>query len=280
LSWAFQILPYLEGQAIHNIKTDAALTRTDVPMFHCPSRRAPTRAGGVGPYLMDYASAVPLLMANEWSSGGATRYKNSLAPHVSWGVSGCQYMQMWNGQLALGPRFQVPPGDSQPKLSEVTASGSTTAASMGANYAPNMGVIVRSDYCALCPADKNRTGFYSRIGFENIEDGSSNTLVISEKKLEPQFYGGDDGIGHDDRGWSDGWDFDTIRMSICPPGPDENSPQFSNALPYSFGAAHASGINTGFADASVRHLSYEVDIEVFNMLAHRSDGNTLAQGSY
>lgn len=277
LSWAFQLLPYLEGQALHNIKTDAALTQTDVPMYHCPSRRPPMRGGGVGPYLMDYAAAVPMLMAGEFSTNGATLYTNALKPHATWGIAGCQLMQMWNGQTSPGPRFQIPPADGQPTIDAKTNASSTTADTLGANYAPNMGVIVRSNYCGLCAVGKNTTGFYSRISFKNIEDGSSNTLVISEKKLEPQFY--DVGVGHDDRGWSDGWDFDTLRSTICQPGHDEDSPAFASALAYSFGGAHTSGINAAFADGSVRAISYEINIEVFNFLGHRSDGNMVDLGS-
>ena len=278
LSWAFQLLPYLEGGTLHNIKTDAALTQTDVPMFHCPSRRPPTRAGGTGPYLMDYASAAPMIMGGEAPNNAFPqgRYTNAFNSDQAWGNKGCSYVQMWNGALAAGPRFQVPPADGQSTLDSVNAD--TLSAGTNPGYAPSMGVIVRGGYCALCPTSKSNTGFYTAISFNRIEDGSSNTLVISEKMLRPSEYEG--GAGHDDRGWSDGWDFDTIRQSICIPGPDRDSdPNEDKGLTYSFGSAHSAGIVAGFADSSVRMINYSINVEILNFLAHRSDGNSVDQGS-
>jgi prepilin-type processing-associated H-X9-DG protein len=138
-----------------------------------------------------------------------------------------------------------------------------------------MGVIVRADHCALCGSGKRNTGFYTRISFNQISDGSSNTMVISEKKLAPSLY--EVGAWHDDRGWSDGWDPDTIRSSICLPSPDDDAQHESDF--YEFGSAHSAGINVGFADASVRMINYEIDFKVFNALAHRADGENLESGA-
>jgi hypothetical protein len=44
---------------------------------------------------------------------------------------------------------------------------------------------------------------------------------------------------------------------------------------FRFGAAHPSTMNTGFADASVHSISYDIDPELLNMLAHRADGGTI-----
>ena len=270
LSWAFQILPYLEGQAIHNLKTTAQVEQADVPMYHCPSRRPSTKYLGIGATLMDYAAAVPFRTAGEM---GSTIYNNAMQPSPDWGTKACGAAQMWSATTG-GPRFQVAT-DGGPSLDSKTTAGSTTAASLGTSYAEAMGVIVRSDYCALCGTGKQKTGFYTRISFNQISDGSSNTMVVSEKKLAPSLY--DVGAWHDDRGWSDGWDPDTIRTTVCLPGPDDDRLQVSD--PYEFGSAHAAGINAGFADASVRTLNYDIDIEVFNFLGHRSDGELIDSGA-
>jgi hypothetical protein len=86
---------------------------------------------------------------------------------------------------------------------------------------------------------------------------------------------------HDDRGWSDGWDPDTQRMTMCPPAPDgdeyyvaglrRGDPQQGLAV----GSAHSGIFNTAFADSSVRQLSYDIDLEAFNRLGHRGDGETV-----
>jgi prepilin-type N-terminal cleavage/methylation domain-containing protein len=269
LSWAFQILPYLEGQTIFNLKTTAAIEQASVPMFHCPSRRPPTRYLGVGAILMDYAAAVPFRTRGEIGSA----YDIGMGSALDWGTKACQATPMWNKHSG-GPRFQVS-GDGSPTIDATTNAGQTTAESIGAGYAPVMGVIVRSDYCSLCSTGKKRTGFYTRISFDQIIDGSSNTMVISEKKLSPNLY--DLGAWHDDRGWSDGWDPDTLRMTCCIPGPDSN--EATGAEAYKFGSAHTAGMNAGFADSSVRTIRYDIDIHVFNYLGHRADEETIDTGS-
>ncbi len=59
LSWAFQILPYMEGQNIYRLDTTTALQETPVEDYFCPSRRGATRSPSSGAWLMDYAAAVP-----------------------------------------------------------------------------------------------------------------------------------------------------------------------------------------------------------------------------
>ncbi|WP_428306810.1 DUF1559 domain-containing protein [Lacipirellula sp.] len=281
LSWAFQILPYLEAQAIQNIKTTAQLEQSDVAMYHCPSRRPPTRSLGAGPYLMDYAAVVPLNTAAEMG----TLYNTAIQLSPDWGTKGCQLQQMW-GSNGGGPRFMIN-GDGTPTIDQETTSGTTanSLASKSKGYSPAMGVIVRSNNCARCSTGKQETGFYTRIGFNQISDGSSNTLVISEKRLEPRLYEG--GAGHDDRGWSDGWDFDTLRTTICLPESDQDyeppagsgtNPK-AGAVAYSFGSAHAAGIAGGFADASVRTIGYGIDVVVFNYLGHRADEQNIDAGN-
>ena len=34
-------------------------------------------------------------------------------------------------------------------------------------------------------------------------------------------------------------------------------------------------MNAGFADGSVHPISFEIDLELFNLLGHRSDGNSI-----
>jgi hypothetical protein len=159
---------------------------------------------------------------------------------------------------------------------ETDIQGATAITSSGGYLAPK-GVIVRSNYCATCTADKKTIGWYTRISFEHIEDGSSSTMVIGEKRLQPGLVLISD--WHDDRGWSDGWDPDTLRLTQCQPAPDADlagGTLGNRALPYSFGGAHPTGMNAGFADASVRTVNYEIDVEVFNYLGHRSDGQTVS----
>jgi prepilin-type N-terminal cleavage/methylation domain-containing protein len=274
LSWAYQILPYIEGGGLFNLKTTDGIVAASVPMYHCPSRRAPTRYLGFQAYLMDYAAAVPFRTAGEM---GATTYAAALKPQADWGHQACAAQQMWSAS-AGGPRFQK-------DLEAKTAAGSTTAATLGNSYAPSMGVIVRANHCTLCKPGQERTGFYTRISFNQITDGSSNTMVVSEKRIQPQLSA--TGAWYDDRGWSDGWDPDTLRTTICIPSADQDYPMNADgsegpqaaAVAYQFGSAHVAGINAGFADASVRTLNYDIDVEIFNYLGHRADDQLIDEGT-
>ncbi len=276
LSWAFQILSYAEGGAIKNLKTTAEVEQASVPMFHCPSRRPPTRYLGVGAVLMDYAAAVPFpTPADVTRPGFDVLWTNAMKEATDgWGTVGCRAQMMWSG-VQGGPRFQAPPSDSSPTIESVTTAGSTAAASMATNYVPAMGVIVRSNHCALCSDGKRMTGFYTKISFNHIVDGASNTMVVSEKKIAPSLYDTGSSPG-DDRGWSDGWDYDAMRTTICIPSADDDRLHASDA--YKFGAPHSAGVNAGFADASVRTINYDIDFQVFNSMGHRSDGETPDSG--
>src|SRR5688572_26746585 len=56
LSWAYQILPYLEEAAAYNLKRADDLNSLIITAYHCPSKRGPTRSI-YGAELMDYAAA-------------------------------------------------------------------------------------------------------------------------------------------------------------------------------------------------------------------------------
>jgi hypothetical protein len=258
LTWAFQILPYLEQNAIHNLRTTDQLRLTTVPMFNCPSRRGPTRYaadGANGAYLMDYAAAVPYRVRS--SLANPANFDNGLQVVAGGDTTFCGQNTFWGGR-------DVPRKDGDPN----------TVAAIGSGYQGFLGVIVRADLWVSDDGTRTKTGFYEPITFAKITDGSSNTLVLGEKWLQPSEYEVGDNF-YDDRGWSDGWDPDTLRSTICTFHHDSElvtGTQYEkDATGYSFGSAHASGMNAGFADASVRFISYDIGLELFNQLAHRSD---------
>jgi hypothetical protein len=98
--------------------------------------------------------------------------------------------------------------------------------------------------------------------------------VLCEKRIDIARYKG--GELDDDAGWSDGWDYDTLRLASCPPTPDSRETRAS-ARQITAGAAHAAGFYGAWADGSVRPIAYEVDLETFNRWAHKSDGEPTAE---
>jgi len=259
LGWAFQILPYVEGQAIYDLENQYALEDTSIPMYNCPSRRPPSRWIGVSPvtglhpYLMDYAAAVPY--RSDADLGLPPGIPNPFFQIQGADTRGCAAQTLW-GANNVGPRHE----DSMRPASEIPG------------YTGFWGVIVRSNLCVgnCSGQDRMITGFYEPISFAQISDGSSNTMVIGEKRLNPDEY--DIGTWHDDHGATGGWDPDSLRSTICEVGPDEvTNDDFAG---YRFGSAHSSVFNVGFADSSVHSIGYDIDLRVFNRLGHRSDGQS------
>lgn len=263
LSWAFQILPYLEAQATYNIRNTDQLQQTVVPMYNCPSRRGPTFQPVYETYLMDYAAAVPSQTRSQRAN-----FATIIRDESAYGTIGCSLQEFWGGTSGSIDLIYEPE-----HLNSITPATLANKA-----YTGFMGVIVRSNFCSTCDVGKQKTGFYTRVSFGQIVDGSSNTLVLGEKRLRPSLY--EIGEWHDDAGWADGWDPDTMRATICPMAADSDEPETFKGLAYAFGSAHASGMNAGFADASVRHLNYGIDLELFNKLGHRADEEPLEAGSY
>jgi prepilin-type N-terminal cleavage/methylation domain-containing protein len=107
---------------------------------------------------------------------------------------------------------------------------------------------------------------------KNISDGTSNTLMCSEKRLSiPLYIAGD---WHDDSGWADGWDPDVVRDGR--PEMDRKA----GVTGYETGSNHPAGVHGLFGDGSVRVIRYMIDQKLFDSLAHRSDGAKLNTADY
>ncbi|MSQ94738.1 MAG: DUF1559 domain-containing protein [Gemmataceae bacterium] len=145
----------------------------------------------------------------------------------------------------LGDYAAITPGDAN-----ALWGGSIWSVPNGYHY---NGVIVRT-YTAQAP-----------IGFAAITDGTSMTLMISEKLLDQRNYLSGD--WHDDSGWCDGWDPDVIRCTAY--GVYRDKPGGVNG--YEIGSAHDGGVQGLFADGSVRLISYTVSPTVLGQLADRQD---------
>ena len=260
LSWAFQILPHMEETAVHNLGTTYQITATPVNMYFCPSRRPPTRStyeqGGFS-WLMDYAALNPIQSRSQL---GDSRF-NVLMSSVNPGSGACARVWGFWGSTDSG-------NGQDPK----------SVAELKDKYQGFWGVLTRGSNCV---AQDSRGASVKNLGYDppvkpaKIADGSSKTAVISEKRLRPSTYLTSE--WYDDRGWSDGWDPDAIRSTACWPQPDGDIYRFPNGAEadvagYVVGSAHRNGFSTGFADGSVRMLDYEIELEVFNSLAHRADG--------
>jgi prepilin-type N-terminal cleavage/methylation domain-containing protein len=172
---------------------------------------------------------------------------------------------------AATPAYRSTPGIGS--LSEMDFWGCTDCVWVVPDGKQYYGVIVRTawDLGSNPPSSGRTLNCTPPVAFAHILDGTSNTLIIAEKRLHPTLY--DVGDWHDDRGWADGWDPDTVRFALYPFRRDGDDPMLDDRQ-YGFclGSAHPTGMNAVFADGAVHSLSYDIDRILLNRLAHRSDG--------
>lgn len=236
-SWAFQILSYMEQESIRRLPAQQLTQDAVVPLYYCPSRRSPTKSSSGG-------------------DGPAT----------------------WKIDYAAAVPGRANPFEPKDILA-IYGSTAGTAKDIVPVRPPSVyddvGIIVRTPY----------DWYMQRRPLPNppptepahVTDGLSRTLMITEKRLAPSQYDASVYVWHDDRGWTDGWDPDTLRSTTHPIGadgeqlaPQEGDDEFGHRI----GSAHPAGFNAVFGDGSVRQISYEIEIETLNQLAHRSDGLT------
>lgn len=165
------------------------------------------------------------------------------------------------------------PSSPSPPIRDVVEEGNI----LGGEF-PNDAQIALTTYAACHnstedPIDVNNTGVMflnSAIRYEDIMDGSSHTIFVGEKFIDP-----------DDLGWASG-----TRSSLRNTSSLNNDLAFNPTPPGDivvgdptavggFGSFHAGGAQFAFGDGSVRFLSENLDTEVFQSLGHRSDGKLI-----
>jgi prepilin-type N-terminal cleavage/methylation domain-containing protein/prepilin-type processing-associated H-X9-DG protein len=137
------------------------------------------------------------------------------------------------------------------------------------------GVVARRALCDYAASNLEGTGVvqrYTPARFADILDGTSNTLLVGEKRLNLRKMG-QPGTG-DILGYTAGWDEDTLRKSSFRPKPDYSAPK--NDKVSRFGSSHPGRFNAVLADGSVRSISYSIDKAVFTYLGDKKDGQVIS----
>ena len=231
--WSYQILPFMEQQALYSIMGDGnmstmnkamatQLVQTPMGVFNCPSRRTPklytgSTSGGFNytdPQERakgDYAACL-----GDWSYAQDNNTRNHPTP---------QYAAVANGTY------------KKKDLSKVT------------------GIIYSASE--------------TKIG--EVRDGTSNTYLIGEKYLQPEYYescgAGDDmgvWIGADDDG-NRSCSKDYFYLA-------QDRQGYGTPNSYAFGSAHAGSFGMVMGDGSVQRISYAIDKETHAYLGNRKDG--------
>lgn len=124
---------------------------------------------------------------------------------------------------------------------------------------------------------------FSRVGFRDVADGASNTILLAEKSVNIKNY-----VLNTADGWPwwevwgqfHGADWPTMRVfsASVPPMRDTQERQswmYANAVQtqeFGFGSAHSAVFNTVFGDGSTRSLAMTADIIALDRLGKRADG--------
>jgi prepilin-type processing-associated H-X9-DG protein len=142
------------------------------------------------------------------------------------------------------------------------------------------GMTTTQALCDYAVSNLEGTGVVKRYDpnrIADILDGTSNTLLLAEKRLNLTKLGR---IQHDDDiGYTSGWDQDTVRSTDQTPAPDYRGGFGSNATgQFRFGSSHPGGINAVMADGSGRFIKYTVDPRTFKLLGNKADGMILSSG--
>jgi hypothetical protein len=242
------------GTNLRNALTE--LAQTPHAGFYCPSRRAPaayTNAdAGLGPNINYNFGNPPTLARSDYAAnlGPRTRPRGFGDPPP---LGGAQFYTQW----VSGPT----PND----------------ADQDKGFASN--VYDTFKYCLGVAFQR------SEINLKHITDGASNTYMLGEKFVNPDYYDGgrtsnfkEKDIGDDQGAWI-GDDLDNNRntgpvnaagLSEAPPAPDQ--PGFDGV--FMFGSAHPSGFQMAMCDASVRTISYDVDVRIHDARGTRAGDET------
>ena len=142
------------------------------------------------------------------------------------------------------------------------------------DYAGNGGTNINGDVANQQGAIvHNQTGTPRSLKVVGITDGTSNTMLFGEKRLNlarPDPFQGDD-----NEGYTSGWDHDTSRWTFNAPAADYSNAGGGDGQ-QRFGASHTGGFLAGMGDGSVKFLRYSLDISVFQALSTSSGGEVVS----
>lgn len=132
------------------------------------------------------------------------------------------------------------------------------------------------DYAASNYEDTGVVRSVRPIRIAEVTDGTSNTLLVAEKRLNLTLLGQEQ--PDDDIGYTSGWGHNTVRYTDREPEPDLRDEGVDGGG--LFGSSHPNKFNAVFVDGSVRTIAYFLSEEIFARLGNISDGEVVNPDDY
>ena len=114
----------------------------------------------------------------------------------------------------------------------------------------------------------------SAIELQEVADGTSQTIMIGEKYLNPDYYEHSRDHG-DDEGAFTGFNADSVRWTVPDRIPQRDTQ--GKMLPFRFGSTHSVGWHAAFCDGSIRPIAYATGMNVVMALTTRADVEVVVQ---
>ncbi len=248
LTWSYQILPYIEESSLFDLRSTAGLVPDTlskvVPGLSCPTRgvRFITNSVGDRTFYGDYAAYAVGFYV-------AREVTNKFGQDVAYPLV----------DPIRGDPNQV--DDIKKYVSQ--------------------GIIGRSGYMRSSGAPSSFVKF-TKVGFKNITDGSSHTLMYAEKSVPADMYTSPENPTETGGIYAGG--FSSVRVWTSGPFPDSitsGDPNYKKfAQNQSYGSPHPGIYNSVFGDGSVRSINFDISPLVYYAIGHRADGMNVDMQSF
>lgn len=302
----YNILPYMEQVTVYSLQAhcssveaitaaSAAMVRTALPGFICPSRRAVQpyplcSAGGTatGPPLGSHMAALYTTLGGiAWHWGETPIEGFTASPKPGWygsvagrtdycGNGGSDFTTLCEICCDISPYspctlISTPAFDTTEPELRAMLDANTYHLMDGIRYIKRLG-------------EKGVFGPFSIVAMSQITDGTSSTYLFGEKSINPDLIADGEDSG-DEHCLYIGCDEDVVRWAengYRKTGdpvsgqfvPFRDTPGYGSGdyTALCFGGPHVGGFNMSFCDGSVHMISFAISATIHCQLAHRSDG--------
>ncbi|MDO4549615.1 MAG: DUF1559 domain-containing protein [Planctomycetia bacterium] len=278
--WLFSLLPYIEQNDVYLLAADGKpktitakqeegayqTVTTPIPAFYCASRRSPGLypcQNGLWRRNVQNCSAFP-------DTGGA-----SSAPGEGAGVNA-------SGVVDVVKTDYIANAGTHSITDDTVYSGQITDTTFTwSNWVSN-GYRWNSSWDDPSYDMDGVIFRRSAVGIDNIVDGVTNTYLLGEKFVMPQFYTqntSNQDLMYAYAGTSH------VGLGVSQPTKDWNvtdedgNPVDGNTMNLTWGSPHAGAQGMAFCDGSVHRVSYGISEEVHQSLSSRNDKKAMPERS-